>query len=196
MRVVRSTPPGVAVVDVDEPDGPGELLTISVGEHLRVGLRLHRVRQPVPARPRARRRDRGRSGGRDRGDLRLRRVRPVPRGPVQPVRHDGHDGARDHGRRRDERTVPRAVALTGRAPRRSRPGRRVPGGAGGRGVARVSPRRRGTGAAGGRRRRRRDRARWRSRPPRAMGVGRGVARGALPAPGRAGRAPRRDRRPG
>ena len=28
MRAVRSTPPGVAVVDVDEPDGPGELVTI------------------------------------------------------------------------------------------------------------------------------------------------------------------------
>jgi threonine dehydrogenase-like Zn-dependent dehydrogenase len=28
MRAVRSAPPGVAVVDVDEPDGPGELLTI------------------------------------------------------------------------------------------------------------------------------------------------------------------------
>ena len=26
MRAVRSTPPGVAVVDVDEPDGPGELI--------------------------------------------------------------------------------------------------------------------------------------------------------------------------
>ena len=29
MRGVRSTPPGVAVVDVDEPDGPGELIAIS-----------------------------------------------------------------------------------------------------------------------------------------------------------------------
>ena len=28
MRAVRSTPPGVAVVDVDEPDGPGELISI------------------------------------------------------------------------------------------------------------------------------------------------------------------------
>ncbi len=28
MRAVRSTPPGVTVVDVDEPEGPGELLTI------------------------------------------------------------------------------------------------------------------------------------------------------------------------
>ena len=28
MRAVRSTPPGVAVVDADEPDGPGELITI------------------------------------------------------------------------------------------------------------------------------------------------------------------------
>ena len=28
MRAVRSTPPGVTVVDVDEPDGPGELGTI------------------------------------------------------------------------------------------------------------------------------------------------------------------------
>ena len=28
MRAVRSTPPGVAVVDVDEPDGPGELIAI------------------------------------------------------------------------------------------------------------------------------------------------------------------------
>jgi threonine dehydrogenase-like Zn-dependent dehydrogenase len=28
MRAVRSTPPGVAVVDVDEPDGPGELIRI------------------------------------------------------------------------------------------------------------------------------------------------------------------------
>ena len=29
MRAVRSTPPGVTVVDVDEPDGPGELISIS-----------------------------------------------------------------------------------------------------------------------------------------------------------------------
>ena len=28
IRAVRSTPPGVAVVDVDEPDGPGELISI------------------------------------------------------------------------------------------------------------------------------------------------------------------------
>src|SRR6478752_10773036 len=28
MRAVRSAPPGVAVVDVDEPEGPGELLAI------------------------------------------------------------------------------------------------------------------------------------------------------------------------
>ena len=28
MRAVRSTPPGVAVVDVDDPDGPGELISI------------------------------------------------------------------------------------------------------------------------------------------------------------------------
>src|SRR5436190_2108458 len=28
MRAVRSTPPGVTVVDVDEPDGPGELIAI------------------------------------------------------------------------------------------------------------------------------------------------------------------------
>ena len=28
MRAVRSTPPGVAVVDVDEPDGAGELISI------------------------------------------------------------------------------------------------------------------------------------------------------------------------
>jgi threonine dehydrogenase-like Zn-dependent dehydrogenase len=28
MRAVRSTPPGVAVVDVDEPDGPGELVAV------------------------------------------------------------------------------------------------------------------------------------------------------------------------
>ena len=107
MRAVRSTPPGVAVVDVDEPDGPGELISISVGEHLRVGLQVHPVRQHVHPRPRARRGDRGRPRGRDRGDLRLRRVRTVPRGPLQPLRHDRHDGARDDGRRRDERVVPR-----------------------------------------------------------------------------------------
>ena len=29
MRAVRSTPPGVSVVEVDEPDGPGELIAIS-----------------------------------------------------------------------------------------------------------------------------------------------------------------------
>jgi threonine dehydrogenase-like Zn-dependent dehydrogenase len=29
MRAVRSTPPGVTVVDVDEPDGPGELIKIT-----------------------------------------------------------------------------------------------------------------------------------------------------------------------
>ncbi len=29
MRAVRSTPPGVSVVDVDEPEGPGELIKIT-----------------------------------------------------------------------------------------------------------------------------------------------------------------------
>ena len=158
MHAVRSTPPGVAVVDVDEPDGPGELITIrsasicasdfgyiQFGSTFLLGHELAGV-------------DRGRPGGRDRGHLRVRRVRPVPRGPVQPVRDHRHDGARDHGRRRDERVVPRAVPFTRRAARRARPGRRLPGGADGSGVARVPARRRGTGAAGGGRRRWRDRA--------------------------------------
>ena len=55
-----------------------------VGEHLCVRPRLHPDGQHDAARPRARRRHRGRPDRRHRGDLRLRRVRPLPRGSLQP----------------------------------------------------------------------------------------------------------------
>ena len=149
MRAVRSTPPGVAVVDVDEPDGPGELLTISsasicasdfgyieFGSQFLLGHELAGMTED------------GRAVaieaifGCGECDLCLE-------GRYNLCATTGHDRARDHGRRWDERMVPRPVAFARRAPRRSRPRRRVPGGTDRRGVARVSPRRRGTGAAGG-----------------------------------------------
>ena len=118
MRAVRSTPPGVTVVDVDEPEGPGELIKITSASICASDLGYIQMGSTMRARPRARRRHRGRPDRRHRGDLRLRRVRPLPRGSLQPLRDDGHDRARRDGRRRHERVVPRAGTLAGRPARR------------------------------------------------------------------------------
>ena len=120
MRAVRSTPPGVAVVDVDEPEGPGELIKITsasicasdlgyiqMGSTMLLGHELAGVTED------------GRTVaieaifGCGECDLCLE-------GRYNLCATTGTDRVGRDGRRRDERVVPRAGALAGRPARGSR----------------------------------------------------------------------------
>ncbi len=119
MRAVRSAPPGVTVVDVDEPSGPGEVITIksagicasdflyiSYGFTMLLGHELAGVTEDgTPVAIEAHLRLRG-----------LRAVRPGSREPLRPRAHR----ARGHQRRRDERVLRRAGVGPGAAARRAR----------------------------------------------------------------------------
>jgi len=72
MRAVRSTKPGVTVVDVDEPDGPGELIKITSASICASDLGYIEMGSTMVLGHELAGCHRGRPHRRHRGDLRLR----------------------------------------------------------------------------------------------------------------------------
>jgi threonine dehydrogenase-like Zn-dependent dehydrogenase len=75
MKAVQNVPGvGVEVVEVDEPEGDGELVRVATVGICASDLLYIGVGQQSDRRPRDRRRARGRNTGRGRGHVRVRRV--------------------------------------------------------------------------------------------------------------------------